>query len=90
MINQNDYDAGWTKSAINPKTGKTCSGGAARNMKTALEGGAVAIYNAGAIHAIQYIQPVIARLETQLQKSNELNEQLVQLMFQQSKQIMTS
>lgn len=29
---------------------------------------------------MQYVQPVVDRLEAQLQKSNELNEQLVQLL----------
>ena len=34
---------------------------------------------------MQYVQPVVDRLEAQLQKSNEWNEQLVQLLATKQK-----
>lgn len=79
MINPNDYYVGWTTTTINPKTGKTCSGGAARNLRTAQVGGAAAIYNAGAIQAMQQIQPVIDRYEAQLKEYSKLLIQLTHL-----------
>jgi len=72
MINHNDYYAGWTTTIINPKTGKSCYGGAARNLRTAQVGGAAAIYNAGAIQAMQQIQPVVDRYEAQLKEYSKL------------------
>lgn len=85
MENPDDYHAGWTRPIVNPKTGKQCSGGAARNLRTAQEGGAAAIYNTGAINAMQYIQPIVGRLEAQLQESHHLNKQLIQLLAVQKK-----
>ena len=85
MKNPDDYQTGWTTSIVNPKTGKRCSGGAARNLRTGQVGGESAIYNSGAVAAMQYVQPVVDRLEAQLQKSNELNEQLVQLLATKQK-----
>lgn len=85
MRNPDDYRAGWTTTTVNPRTGKQCSGGAARNLRTAQAGGAVGIYNTGFIHALQYMQPMVERLEAQLKESSELNKQFVQLLAAQSK-----
>ena len=85
MRNSDDYQAGWTTRIINPNTGKQCSGGAARNLRTAKAGGAVGIYNTGIIDAMQYIQPVVERLEAQLQESGKLNKQLIELLAAQQK-----
>jgi hypothetical protein len=43
MTSKNDYDAGFTTGAINPKTGKFVSGGARRNVEIAKLGGVSAI-----------------------------------------------
>jgi|GEM_PF-1788284 len=85
MKNKNDYDNGWTKPVVNPATGKTCSGGAARNLRTAQVGGAQAIFNMGGITIMQHIEPVVSSLQKQLQDSIELNKQFSQLLSEQKK-----
>ena len=82
MKNINDYNAGWTTSCLNPKTGKICSGGAARNLKTAQAGGAQAIYNNGVITTMQLLEPLVMRLENQLELANEQNKQFILFMAQ--------
>jgi hypothetical protein len=83
MKNVNDYEAGWTTSLINPATGKKVSGGAARNHRTKQAGGAHAIYNVGAINAIQQMQPIIDRYEVTIARNTETMEAMRELLVQQ-------
>ncbi len=56
-----------------------CSGGAARNMRIAQQGGLSAVENKAAIHALQYIQALVNALQQQLEESRNLNQQLAAL-----------
>lgn len=85
MRNPEDYAAGWTTATLNPRTGKRCSGGAARNLKTAQMGGAVGIQNDGFIKGVQFVQPVVERLEAQLEKSNKLLQKVTTALTAHSK-----
>jgi len=87
MINENDYNAGWTKKAINPRTGKTCSGGAARNLKLAMSGGATGVESAAAMQTFLFMQPMFNDLQNQLQQSNDQVQQS-NLLIQQMNQLL--
>lgn len=83
MKNQKDYEAGWTKSTINPKTGKKVSGGAARNMHVANQNGLEAMRGDAFLNGVAYIQPLLDsykahldRSTQQLEKSQTLNASL--------------
>ncbi|WP_312924723.1 hypothetical protein [Stutzerimonas nitrititolerans] len=76
MKNPEDYAAGWTKKTINPKTGKSPSGGAARNLRLAKMGGAEALFNSGGIHALSQITPLVQQLQSQLAASQLMNEEM--------------
>lgn len=76
MQNPNDFEAGWTKQAINPKTGKPCSGGAARNMHLAQQGGAEAVFNAGGISVLSQMAPLLQQMKAQLEISQQFNVQM--------------
>lgn len=84
MKNPNDFNEGWTTKITNPQTGKGCSGGAARNLRIAQQGGAAAVQAAGAMAAIQCVQPVIERLEKALHDSNKLNLRLAKMLTTQA------
>lgn len=75
--NPRDYEAGWTGKTYNPATGKTPSGGAARNMLVAQAGGASAVYAAGGADALNQIAPLIEQLQNRLLVSETFSEQLV-------------
>ncbi|WJV64585.1 hypothetical protein PCO87_11520 [Pectobacteriaceae bacterium C52] len=77
MKDSDDYQAGWTKKVLNPKTGKFCSGGAARNMLTAKAGGVVAIQNNAFISGVQYVQPIIESYQEKLKSATDLIEKLL-------------
>lgn len=77
MKNPRDYEAGWTGKTFNPATGKTPSGGAARNMLVAQAGGASAVYAAGGADALNQIAPLIEQLQNRLLVSETFSEQLV-------------
>jgi len=77
MRNPDDHEAGWTKKTKNPKTGKYCSGGAARNLKIAQAGGVVSLQASaffdGAQQAIRVLKPykdAFEHFEAQLKKLN--------------------
>jgi len=76
MKNPNDFEAGWTKQTTNPKTGKPCSGGAARNMHLAQQGGAEAVFNAGGISVLNQVAPLLEQMKAQLDISQQLNVQM--------------
>jgi hypothetical protein len=82
MKNTNDYEAGWTTACFNPETGKICYGGAARNLRTAQAGGAQAINNNGVVTAMQLLEPLVMRLENQLELAKEQNKQLILILAQ--------
>jgi hypothetical protein len=88
MKNKDDYDNGWTKPVFNPSTGKTCSGGAARNLRTAQAGGAQALFNMGGIAVMQHIEPLVNNLQKQLQDSQVLYKLFLQ--FLNKKEIVTT
>ena len=80
MRNVSDYAAGFTKKTFNSRTGKFCSGGAARNLHTA-EGGGLAEREskaaaAGFLEAFRVLQPVVENYSKQLE---EYRSFLVQL-----------
>ncbi|MBV6303445.1 hypothetical protein KVP10_01035 [Candidimonas humi] len=85
MQNPDDYKAGWTTQALNPKTGELRSGGAARNMKTAQRGGVAAPENDATMQAFLYIQPLVDSLQARLGESMKLNQQLAQLVTTQQR-----
>lgn len=66
MKNQDDYKSGWTQKTINPKTGKECSGGAARNLRLAQAGGANSIQVMATVKAMQSVQPIVEQQQTQI------------------------
>ncbi|MBL3607111.1 hypothetical protein JMN21_17220 [Pseudomonas syringae pv. actinidiae] len=76
MKNPSDYEAGWTTQIINPKTGKPCSGGAARNLHLAEKGGAEAVFNAGGIAVLNQLTPLLERMQAQLDIAQQLNVQM--------------
>lgn len=78
MKNRDDYEAGWTKPTLNPKTGKRPAGGAARNMLLAQQGGAQAVRNAGAIDAYNQMAPLFEQYQNQLNASQKISGQLLQ------------
>ena len=71
MKNQQDYQAGWTTKITNPVTGKECSGGAARNLRTAKAGGNSAVQALAAMQAVQSIQPIIEAQQVQIQQQQD-------------------
>jgi hypothetical protein len=72
MINEQDYQAGWTKPVQHPVTGNMCYGGAARNVRVMTMGGASGVTNYGFAMAVNLLQPVINGYQEQLQASQEL------------------
>lgn len=68
MKNEQDYKSGWTTKIINPATGKECSGGAARNLRTAQAGGSTAVQALAAVQAVQSLQPIIEAQQVQIQQ----------------------
>ncbi|MEB5836238.1 hypothetical protein MXF26_08185 [Pantoea dispersa] len=82
MKNKDDYDAGWTTPAVNPATKKTCSGGAARNMKLAQLGGANAIQVVAAVKAVQSLQPIIEAQQAQIQQQQSQIERQTKALTQ--------
>lgn len=85
MKNQADYDAGWTGKTFNPKTGKWCSGGAARNRNLALEGGAQAVKAAGFAAGVEYVAPLLEQARAQL----EANSKILGVIIQKYPQLMS-
>lgn len=82
MKNEDDYKSGWTTQTKNPSTGKKCSGGAARNLRTAQAGGASAVQARAAVVAIQSIQPVIEAQQAQIQQQQAQIDALTQSLTQ--------
>lgn len=92
MKNHKDYEAGWTKSTINPKTGKKVSGGAARNMHVANQNGLEAMRGDAFLNGVAYVQPLLdsykAHLDIstqQLEKSQALNASLFKQLQEEKK-----
>lgn len=85
MINEQDYNNQWTMPIVNPVTGKTCYGAAARNVRMSQYGGASGVFGAGFgmgyIHAFNTVQPMIDNLQGQLNEAQSVNQQ-AQLMNQ--------
>lgn len=77
MRNPVDYDAGWTRSVVNPATGKESFGGAARNHRIGRLGGANAVYMAGATEALNEIAPLVEQLQDRLQQSEVFSAELI-------------
>lgn len=71
MKNQKDYDAGWTKQVINPKTGKKVSGGAARNMHVGAKDGLESIRTDAFLGGVAYVQPLLDSYQKNLAISME-------------------
>lgn len=86
MKNPTDYEAGWTGSVLNPKTNKSCSGGAARNLRLAQQGGVAAVESKAVLQTLIHLQPVIESLQAQLEKSQSLNAQFAEIITANSKQ----
>ncbi|ELM6623319.1 hypothetical protein Q2Y23_004344 [Vibrio fluvialis] len=93
MKNQKDYEAGWTKSTINPKTGKKVSGGAARNMHVANKNGLEAMRGDAFLSGMAYVQPLLDsyqkhldRSAQQLEQSQALNASLFKQLQEEKKQ----
>ena len=80
MKGHDDYQEGWTTTAYNPKTGKMCSGGAARNMRIAQQGGVTALEDKAKMEAFQYIQPLVESLQKQLDNSMVNNQKFAALL----------
>ncbi|MBU0791888.1 hypothetical protein AX279_13285 [Pseudomonas sp. J237] len=78
MKNQADFDAGWTGKTFNPKTGKWCSGGAARNRNVALQGGAQAVKAAGFAEGIQFVAPLLEQTRAQLEATTKILGVIIQ------------
>ncbi|MBE3954499.1 hypothetical protein HJ144_24445 [Vibrio parahaemolyticus] len=94
MKNQKDYEAGWTKSTINPKTGKKVSGGAARNMHVANKNGLEAMRGDAFLSGMAYVQPLLDsyqkhldRSAQQLEQSQALNASLFKQLQEEKKKI---
>tara|TARA_R110000850_G_scaffold162776_1_gene287601 strand:- start:498 stop:773 length:276 start_codon:yes stop_codon:yes gene_type:complete len=78
MKNQADFDAGWTGKTFNPKTGKWSSGGAARNMQLARQGGAQAIQAAAFAAGVEYVAPLLDQARAQLHATTKVLEVIIQ------------
>lgn len=79
MQNPEDYAAGYTKKTLNEKTNKYCSGGAARNLHIAKQGGLAAAENKAQLEVLFTLQPLLESLHSQLSESMELNRKLAKL-----------
>ncbi|MGE4519538.1 MAG: hypothetical protein AB7E04_08535 [Desulfobacteraceae bacterium] len=86
MKNRDDYEAGWTKPIVNPKTGKKCSGGAARNHRTANAGGVENIRAGAFMEGINYVTPILEQYRNQLKQNEKMIEKMAFIM-KSSKQI---
>lgn len=82
MLNELDYQAGWTTPIQHPETGNMCYGGAARNVRTSMFGGNSAVVNMGFTLGVASLQPVINLYQEQLQAS-QIQLQQSQLLNQQ-------
>jgi hypothetical protein len=84
MKNPADYHAGFTKKMVNPKTGKQCSGGASRNLKVALAGGAVAMQEAAFTQGAMLLLPLIDGYQNELRKYDRALKKAMQLINHRS------
>lgn len=82
MVNEQDYQDGWTTPIQHPVTGNWCYGGAARNVRTAIYGGNNGIVSMGFGLGVASLQPVISSYQEQLQQS-QMQLQQSQLLNQQ-------
>ncbi|HGM7842694.1 TPA: hypothetical protein ACKQH2_005134 [Serratia marcescens] len=76
MLNEQDYQAGWTTPIEHPVTGNMCYGGAARNVRSWMAGGNYGVFNMGYVSAVNALQPIINSYQEQLQTSQALNQQM--------------
>tara|TARA_B100001059_G_C17774211_1_gene550253 strand:- start:449 stop:718 length:270 start_codon:yes stop_codon:yes gene_type:complete len=76
MLNEQDYQAGWTTPIQHPITGNMCYGGAARNVRSRMAGGNCGVFNMGYLTAFNSLQPIINSYQAQLQDSQECNQKM--------------
>ncbi len=82
MLNEQDYQAGWTTPIKHPVTGNMCYGGAARNVRSWMFGGNCGVFNMGYLSAVNDLQPIINSYQEQLQTSQALNQQMASFISQ--------
>jgi hypothetical protein len=82
MLNEQDYQAGWTTPIQHPITGNMCYGGAARNVRSRMAGGNCGVFNMGYLTAFNSLQPIINSYQAQLQDSQEYNLKMALLISQ--------
>ncbi|MFO4742822.1 hypothetical protein V5H21_06620 [Vibrio cholerae] len=73
MLNEQDYQAGWTTPIQHPISGNMCYGGAARNVRSWMAGGNRGVFNMGYLAAFNTLQPIINSYQAQLQDLQECN-----------------
>ncbi|MGY4494901.1 hypothetical protein [Pseudomonas sp. TE3610] len=78
MQNPADYRKGYTTTWFNEKTGKYCSGGAARNGRIGERGGLAAIEDQAQQDTIKKLSPYIESLQAQLARSQAREEALIE------------